>query len=273
MSEPTDTDAARDSWDPDHYHRFRAERRRPYDDLVRLLRPVAGGSLVDLGCGTGELTADAAVALGASRALGIDASAAMLERAAEVSSPDVAISFQMGDIAAFGTSTHDGRWDVVMANAALQWVPRHVEVLAQWRSTLNPAGQLAVQVPANVDHRSHTTITEVLGEAEFAEYAADVPDDPVDSVLDPAHYAEVLFDLGAPDPLVRLQVYGMALRDAAQVVEWTAGTALTRVQRVLVPEVFDRFVERYRERLVEHLGSASPYYYAFKRILMVATFP
>jgi trans-aconitate 2-methyltransferase len=100
-----------------------------------------------------------------------------------------------------------------------------------------------------------------------------VPDDPLRSVLDPARYAEVLFDLGSTDPLVRLQVYGMALTSAAEVVEWTSGTALTRVERVLEPDAFARFVERYRERLVAHLRDRRPYYYAFKRILMVATFP
>jgi trans-aconitate 2-methyltransferase len=261
---------APDPWDPDRYHRFRAERRRPFDDLLALLRPAPGGRLVDLGCGTGELTAAAAVALGVDRALGVDASSAMLGRAADVAAPGVDLSFAEGDLAAF---EEPGQWDVVIANAALHWVPDHPGVLARWRRSLRPGGQIAVQVPANPDHPSHTTITEVLAEEPFATLAPDVPDDPLRSVLDPARYAEVLFDLGSTDPLVRLQVYGMALTSAAEVVEWTSGTALTRVERVLEPDAFARFVERYRERLVAHLGDRRPYYYAFKRILMVATFP
>lgn len=273
MPESSNVEPARDSWDPDRYHQFRAERRAPFDDLVAMLRPVPRGALVDLGCGTGELTVEAAFALGTTTTVGIDSSAAMLDRASQLSAANMDLTFVSGDIARFGTSPTDGSWDVVLSNAALQWVPDHTSVLARWRSALRPHGQIAVQVPANVEHPSHTTISEVLSEQEFAEHAGDVPNDPVRSVLDPARYAEVLFDLGAPNPLVRLQVYGMAMRDAAQVVEWTSGTALTRVQRVLPGEVFDRFVERYRERLLERLGHESPYYYAFKRILMVATFP
>ncbi len=258
-----------DRWDPDRYHRFRAERRRPFDDLVRHLRPIPGGRLVDLGCGTGELTADAAVALGATAAVGLDASPSMLGRTDEVRAPGVELAFRRGDLATF---EEPDAWDVVIASASLHWVPDHEDVLARWRRSLRPGGQLAVQVPANPDHPSHTTIDEVLAEPPFAELVPDPPADPLHHVLDPARYAEVLFDLGAADPLVRLQVYGMALASTAEVVEWTSGTALTRVRRVLDDDAYERFVERYRTRLLEHLGDRRPYYYAFKRILVVATF-
>ena len=259
-----------DRWDPDRYHRFRAERRRPFDDLVAELHPTPGGRLVDLGCGTGELTAAAAAALGASSALGLDASPAMLARAAAVTAPGLDLTFREGDLAAF---EEPSSWDVVLANASLHWVPDHPTVLARWRRSLRPGGQLAVGVPANPDHPSHTTITEVLAEEPFATLVPDPPPDPLHSVLDPARYAEVLWDLGAPDPLVRLQGYGMAMASTAEVVEWTSGTALTRVRRLLDDDAYDRFVDRYRTRLLERLGDRSPYYYAFKRILMVATFP
>ena len=49
--------ASTDTWDPDTYHRFQAERRQPFDDLLALVEPVPSGRVVDLGCGTGELTA------------------------------------------------------------------------------------------------------------------------------------------------------------------------------------------------------------------------
>ena len=259
-----------DGWAPDLYHRFQAERRRPFDDLVGLVERTPGGRLVDLGCGTGELTAAAATALGAAEALGIDASPAMLERAASVTAPGIDLTFHSGDLATFDEPAH---WDVVMANASLQWVPDHIGVLSRWRRSLRPGGQLTVQVPANLDHPSHTAITEVLAEEPFASLVPDPPGDPLFSVLDPARYAEILWDLGAPDPLVRLQVYGMAMTSTAEVAEWTAGTALTRVRNVTDDRTYHLFVDRYRRRLLERLGDVSPYYYAFKRILMVARFP
>ena len=45
-----------DGWSPDQYHRFRSERREAFDDLLDLCVPVPAGRVVDLGCGTGDLT-------------------------------------------------------------------------------------------------------------------------------------------------------------------------------------------------------------------------
>ena len=264
----TDSAGSDDPWDPDIYHRFAAQRRRPFDDLVARIEPVPGGRLVDLGCGSGELTAAAHVALDVAEAVGVDNSPAMLAEAGQIDVPG--LRFEPGDLATFH---QPGVWDVVLANASLQWVPDHGEVLLRWVDSLRPGGQLAVQVPANPDHPAHTTVAEVLAERPFDDHASNVGPDHLANVLDPARYAEILFDLGAEDPLVRLQVYGMALPKADDVVDWVSGTALTRVRRALPPDLYERFVERYRERLLERLDHASPYYYAFKRILMWGRFP
>ncbi len=55
--------------------------------------------------------------------------------------------------------------------------------------------------------------------------------------------------------------------------DWTSGTALNRVRAVLDDEQFAEFDRRYRDLLATELGDASPYFYAFKRILMWAVFP
>ncbi len=259
-----------DQWDPDAYRRFGGERARPFHDLVSMVAPVPGGSLLDLGCGTGELTAEAAGSLGVATAVGIDHSPDMLARAPGATT-GVELRFELGDVAALGDRPPV---DVVLANASLQWIPDHRDVLADWAAHLRPGGQLAVQVPANATHPSHTTITEVLHEQPwFDELAQSPPEDPVArSVLGPAEYAEVLWSLGASEQLVRLQVYGMELSGPDAVVEWTSGTALVRVRRVLSAERYDAFVERYRELLGERLEHRSPYFYAFQRILMWARF-
>jgi trans-aconitate methyltransferase len=72
--------------------------------------------------------------------------------------------------------------------------------------------------------------------------------------------------------VVRLAVYGMEMADAAEVADWTGGTALNRVRAVLTDEQFRDFDARYRELLAEQLQHAAPYFYAFKRILMWARF-
>ena len=60
---------------------------------------------------------------------------------------------------------------MLVANAALQWVPDHAAVLAHWADHLASGGQIAVQVPANVDHPSHVVADEVAHEVRFARRA------------------------------------------------------------------------------------------------------
>jgi trans-aconitate 2-methyltransferase len=248
-------------WSPDTYNRFAAEREQPFWDLAGLLEPAAGGSVVDLGCGDGRLTALLHRRLEANRTTGIDSSPEMLADTSAHASAEVA--FEPGDI---------GEWpgeglNVVFSNAALQWVPDHAGVLARWRASLAPGGQLAVQVPANAGHASHVLARELGG--EWLGDAA--PPDPVArNVLEPEEYAAILHDLGLRGVHVRLQVYLHELESPAAVVEWVKGTSLARFKEVLDGAEYERFVAEYRTRLLARLGDRTPYPYAFRRILMWA---
>ena len=254
-----------DTWDPAQYQRFAAERRQPFDDLLALVRPVPGGRVVDLGCGTGELTVELHEHAGAATTLGIDSSSAMLERAPTANG----VAFARADIRAFGS---DQRYDVVFANAALQWVPDHGDLLPALASLVADGGQIAVQVPANADHPSHTTSVALANEEPFRSAIGDggATDPVAANVLRPERYAEMLHELGFGEQHVRLQVYGHVLDSSADVVEWTKGTSLTRFKDALSPDMFERFVDEYRTRLVAQLGDRRPFFYAFKRILFWA---
>lgn len=251
-----------DTWDPEQYRRFRSERDQPFADLLDLLEPVGHPAVVDLGCGDGRLTALAHQRLGSASTLGIDASASMLTDTPAVDG----LRFELDDIATWASPRS---YDVILANASLQWVPDHPVVLARWIGSLAGGGQLAVQVPANADHPSHTLIAEVA-----AEVGIDVPPDPVAAnVRTPVEYAELLDDLGAYRQSVRLQIYAHRLPSTPEVVEWVKGTTLTRVRGATDDETYARFLDRYRQRLIEVVGDRAPYTYLFKRILLWARFP
>jgi trans-aconitate 2-methyltransferase len=252
-----------DAWNPTQYGRFAAERARPFDDLLALVRPVPAGTVVDLGCGTGELTARLHAHTAAATTLGLDSSPAMLEQARR--SETDTVRFELGGIETFDAP---GAYDVAFSNAALHWVPNHPALLRRLRNSLRPGGQLAVQVPANTDHPSHALAFEIAREAPF-----DVAVDEATPVLAPERYAALLDELGFADQEVRLQVYGHHLASTADVVEWTKGTTLTRFERVLAPELYAEFVERYRERLLAVLGDRAPYFYTFKRLLFWGKLP
>ncbi len=252
-------------WDPERYERFAAERRRPFDDLVGGLTPVPGGRAVDLGCGPGALTIELHRALGAAETVGVDDADAMLERArSALADPDLVPEVARGVRFEWG---HLQEWqpprpvDVVFANASLQWVPDHPRLLARLAGNLVPGGQLAFQVPANHDHPSHTVADQLGREWGLAVTGGAA------NVLAPETYAMVLHDLGLAEVVVRLQVYGFELAHTADLVEWTRGTLLTGYRAQLEPADYDTFVTEYRRRLLAEVGSATSYYYAFKRIL------
>jgi trans-aconitate 2-methyltransferase len=256
-----------DSWAPEQYRRFASERAQPFHDLLDLVELAPMRRVVDLGCGSGELTAELADRTGADDTLGIDNSAAMLADAAAHARPG--LRFEAADLGAW-TSAHDH--DLVFANASLHWAPDHPAVLRRWVAALADGGQVAVQVPANGDHPSHRLAAELSWEEPFVSAFGGTPppDAAATNVLAPEQYAELLYDLGFARQHVRLQVYAHVLDSSAAVVEWVRGTTLTRFAARLEPDLYERFVDEYRRRLLTVLDDRSPYLYPFKRILFWA---
>jgi trans-aconitate 2-methyltransferase len=256
-----------DVWDPNQYDRFRDERSQPFFDLLDLVRPKADMRVVDLGCGTGELTRDLHRRLRARETLGLDNSEAMLARGRALAGEG--LRFEKRDILDFATQGKGGPWDLIFSNAALHWLPRHDELLRGLSLLLlTPGGQIAVQVPANHDHPSQVVTAEVAEEAPFREalqgYVRRSP------VLPPEEYAVILEKLGYREQHVRLVVYTHRLASRDEVAEWTKGTLLTDYERRLSPELFALFFERYRARLRPRLPDTRPHFFPFKRILFWA---
>ena len=255
-----------DPWSPDRYERFRSERSRPFFDLLALVRPRAGMSVVDLGCGTGDLTLSLHERLAARHTLGVDASASMLERAATLRAPG--LRFDRGDIADFSP---EEKLDLIFSNAALHWLPDHPRLIARLAGGLAPGGQIAFQIPANDGHPSHAIAHELAREAPFAAALGGFERRP--APLPPARYAELFHRLGFCAQAVRLEIYGHLLAGPQEVFEWVRATLLTDYERRLSGDLYARFLDLYRARLLERLPAASPYFYSYPRILAWAALP
>jgi trans-aconitate 2-methyltransferase len=247
-------------WNPDRYGKFRAERSAPFLDLLALVEPGERPRIVDLGCGTGELTRLAHERLAARETIGVDSSAAMLERAA--AHAGAGLSFRQGDLATFG----EGGFDVVLSNAAVHWVPDHAALLPRLASLLAPGGQLALQAPANDDHPSHAVARAVAREPDLAAALGGfVRESPL---LAPEAYARLLARLGLGAQRVRLEVYAHPLASREDVVEWVRGTYLTDYEKRLDGAAWARFLERYRARLMAELPDERPFVYTYKRLFL-----
>ena len=83
-------------------------------------------------------------------------------------------------------------------------------------------------------------------------------------------YAELLYQHGGVEITVFEKVYPHLLENADALADWTSGTALVPYFERLEPELRDRFMDRYRQRL-RALFPESPVFYGFRRTLFTAT--
>jgi trans-aconitate 2-methyltransferase len=250
-----------DTWDPAQYSKFQREREQPFFDLVDLIEPTSGMRVVDLGCGTGNLTRLLHLTVNAAETLGIDRSDRMLD-VARSGPPEPGLRFQAGTIESF---EGHGEYDLIFSNAAFHWISDHESLLRRLSAALKPGGQLAFQVPAMHDTFTHQLADQLTTLKPFRDaFGGWTRPQPV---LPPAEYARLLFKIGFPAPSVRLFVYPHVLPGRDDVLEWMKGTLLTEYEKRLTPELFARFTDMYRERVLPELEDARPFFFPFKRIL------
>jgi len=253
-------------WDPTIYRRFGSERSRPFVDLVARVGAEKPRSVVDLGCGPGELTATLTARWPSAAVTGIDSAPEMIERAAEL---DTRADFRIGDV----QDWHPGPdVDVLITNAVLQWVPSHRELLDRWVGELPAGAWLAMQVPGNFGAPSHRALREVARSEPFAALLGDlVREAPVD---DAAGYATRLTGLGATvDAWETTYVHLLPTDTNGEhpVLRWLEGTALRPIKAALDGAAWQAF----RTALTGKLTTAYPAHggvvpFPFRRIFVVA---
>jgi trans-aconitate 2-methyltransferase len=254
-------------WDPDRYNQFKQERSAPFEDLIALIRVRPGLHVLDLGCGTGELTGRLAERLPESDVLGIDSSAEMLVQGESLAAREERFNlhFELAEIREMS-----GRWDLVVSNSALQWLDDHANLIPHLFSLVELGGQLAVQLPSNHDHPTHKLMTEVASTEPFKTalggWTRRSP------VLPLERYAELLYRAGGSGLQAFEKVYPLEMDDANALLDWVSGTALIPYLERLPEDLRPAFIESYRQRLWEH-WPLGPIFYGFRRILFSAQRP
>jgi trans-aconitate 2-methyltransferase len=249
-------------WDPEQYHKFQSERAAPFFDLLKLVQVRPNMQVVDLGCGTGELTLELADALPNSNVFGFDLSLEMLEKAKQYAGPN--LHFEHGNLTEL-----NGTWDLIFSNAALQWSENHEELIPALFGKLRSGGQLAIQIPSNHDHTSHQLIRETAKEEPFRSAMLGFSRDL--TVLTTEEYTEILFKCGAEDINVFEKVYPHVLENSDAILEWIKGTALVPYLERL-GEHQEAFTEAIGQKLADALPG-SPVLYPFKRTFLSAFHP
>ena len=252
-------------WDPVQYTRYADERGRPFHELVARIEAPDPAYVVDLGCGDGALTSTLLARWPGASVLGVDSSAEMLAKAPAGRGLD----FRRGAIEDWEP---DRPVDVLVSNAALQWVPGHVRQVERLATLVRPGGWFAFQVPGNGDAPSHTLLADLRRSprwaAQLGEGAGRFPD-----TLDPAAYLDVLARQGCVVDAWET-TYAHVLAGPDPVLEWVRGTALRPVLDRLSPADAAAFEAEYGAALrtaypPRPYGTVVP----FRRIFVVARTP
>lgn len=252
-------------WDPQQYARYADERARPFLDLVARIGAQQPRRVVDLGCGTGELTALLAQRWPSARIDGIDSSAAMIAQAPA----GPRLRFVQGSAEDW---TMPDDTDVLLSNALLQWVPAHRELLVRWARDLPAGGWLAFQVPGNFDAPSHVAMRELAASPRWAARLDGVlrGGDTTDSAT---AYARLLLDAGLGVDAWET-TYVHVLPGADPVLQWLRGTGL----RPVLDRLDSADTAEFEGELAARLRAAYPRgphgtLLPFRRVFVVAAKP
>ncbi|MDQ3403220.1 MAG: trans-aconitate 2-methyltransferase [Actinomycetota bacterium] len=259
-------------WDPAKYLSFGDYRSRPFFDLVARVNAESPRAIVDLGCGPGNLTITLARRWPHARLIGIDSSAAMVDAARDVQKRAVrGVDVREAEIQDW---TCDAQTDVVISNAALQWVPNHPELLVRWARQLPSRAWIAVQVPGNFAAPSHTLVRELVSEPAWRGRLEAVRLREENTILTPDGYADLLASANC-DVDAWETTYLQRLDGENPVLEWITGTALRPIRAALDDADWDEF----RATLAPRLDVAYPRradgttYFPFRRVFFVARTP
>ena len=131
-------------WDAERYHRVSNPQLEWGRRVLRRLAPQPGERILDIGCGTGRLTAELVSALGEGTVVAVDRSETMLREASAQAAtpPPVRVCFVRADGALL---PFVDAFDAVLSTATFHWILDHHQLFASIYRALAPGGRLVAQ--------------------------------------------------------------------------------------------------------------------------------
>jgi trans-aconitate 2-methyltransferase len=270
-------------WDPDLYNKFSGYRAEPFEAIMTRLESGDAPEriverIVDLGCGTGENTAQIARRFAGAATVGIDSSPAMIDRALKLCEglePALRerLSFVLGDIREFnGRLESSGEYSMIFSNAALQWLTEHREIFTRCFRALMPGGRLVVQMPANDHETAQVTLNAMAHEEPWRVRLAGVRS-PSSTVAAPEVYHRMLGEIGFAGVDCHYRTFHHPMASPAQIVEWCRATVLRRYLDLLAADARAPFVAALTARLQSAYGTHGPLTFNFRRLFIWAHRP
>jgi trans-aconitate 2-methyltransferase len=253
------------SWDPQQYARFSGQRLRPALDLIARIPIEHPRTVVDLGCGTGNVTQILRQRWPHARVTGVDGSPQMLAEARKV---EADIAWEQIDVAAWSPPE---KIDLIFSNAALHWLDDHPSLFARLCANIAAGGVLAVQMPRNFAAPSHTLMHELASSPPWHDALATLlrPQ----PVLSPDTYYGLLAPNARSLDIWETE-YLQILEGENPVAQWTKGTWLAPLLAALAPGARAAFESEYRRRVAQAYARQPDgrTLFPFKRLFIVASF-
>jgi trans-aconitate 2-methyltransferase len=228
------------SWSARQYVAFEDERTRPVRDLLSALPDIEARAVIDLGCGPGNSTELLAARFPGAAVSGLDSSSDMIA-AARRRLPKVI--FAVGGIEDWNET---GPFDVILANAVLQWLPDHGRLLPALVGRLAPRGALAIQMPDNLEDPAHRLMREIAAEGPWARMLAEAANQRT-AIFGADRYYDLLRPSCSRVDVWRTTYYHALPGGAAAIVEWFKGSGLRPFLEPLDLELRAAYLERYTD--------------------------
>ncbi|WP_248738052.1 trans-aconitate 2-methyltransferase [Pseudomonas sp. MWU12-2029] len=207
------------TWSAKQYVAFEDERTRPARDLLAAIPTEEARSVVDIGCGPGNSTELLVERFPGAKVQGLDSSPDMID-AARKRLPQ--LQFEVADIDKWADA---GPFDVIFANAVLQWVPDHGTLLPALAGKLAQGGSLAIQMPDNLNEPSHRLMREVAANGPWASKLAGAAGQRTE-MADASAYFSMLRPYCSRVDVWRTTYHHQLAGGASGVVEWFKGSGL-----------------------------------------------
>lgn len=258
------------SWNPAQYLQYEDARLRPALDLLARVPLERPASIVDLGCGAGNVAQWLARRWPHAQIDGVDGDEAMLDRARANTAGSSSYRWMQADLAAWRP---ERPVDVIYSNAALHWLDGHETLFPRLMTDVVPGGALAVQMPDNFRAPSHRLLYEVAQSQRWHDAVARFVRP------DPVHPPQRYFDWLAPhvravDIWTTEYLQVLAAREDGEhpVVAWTKGSALVPMLAALNADARDTFVADYAQRIegAYRRRDDGTVLFPFRRVFIVA---
>jgi trans-aconitate 2-methyltransferase len=224
------------TWNADQYLKFADERTRPCRDLVAAISITPVRRIIDLGCGPGNSTRVLEGKWPEAEITGLDSSASMIDVARREQPRH---RWLVQGITEWTANARDD-FDIVFANASLQWVDDHAWLYPKLLERVSPGGVLAVQIPANFDALPHRLMRELAPDGvSVKEWHAH----------EPPFYYEALAPHAAHVDIWQTE-YLHVMANADAIVEWYKGSGLRPFLESIGSDAQrERFLDEYRDRI------------------------